>query len=94
MVRKRPVRAFLRFVETVQHCLDVQRIRDVDAYSRALQLWARAHGIVMLDLSGYLEALPTPAEPPAISMFVMAMTGLRDSPTAARGSRRLRSVTS
>lgn len=53
---------FHLLVAGVQRCLDAGRFRGpADPYALALQLWAMAHGVIALELSGLLDAGQTEA---------------------------------
>jgi AcrR family transcriptional regulator len=75
---------FLTLVEAVQRSIDAKRLVSGDAWAVASQVWAGLHGIVMLELSGFLshaDAVRTSDE----MMFNLAV-GLGDDPTLAHRS--------
>ncbi len=74
---------FTTLVAAVQRCIDAQRI-DGDAWAIASQLWATLHGVVMLELSGFLGRTEAVQTSEAISFNLWV--GLGDDPVLARRS--------
>ncbi len=75
---------FMTLVDAVQRCIEAKRIGPGDAWAIAAQMWATLHGIVMLELSGFLghsDAVRTADE----VTFNLAV-GLGDQPALARRS--------
>ncbi|MDQ6696133.1 MAG: TetR/AcrR family transcriptional regulator [Actinomycetota bacterium] len=75
---------FLMLVDAMQRSIDAKRLVSDDAWAVAAQVWAALHGIVMLELSGFLshaDAVRTSDE----MMFNLAV-GLGDDPALARSS--------
>ena len=74
---------FTTLVAAVQRCIDAQRI-DGDAWAIASQMWATLHGVVMLELSGFLSRTEAVHTSEAITFNLVV--GLGDDPARARRS--------
>ena len=74
---------FTTLVAAVQRCIDAQRI-DGDAWAIASQMWATLHGVVMLELSGFLGRTEAVRTSEAITFNLVV--GLGDDPALARRS--------
>lgn len=74
---------FTTLVAAVQRCIDAQRI-DGDAWAIASQMWATLHGVVMLELSGFLGRTEAVQTSEAITFNLVV--GLGDDPALARRS--------
>ncbi len=75
---------FLTLVDAMQRSIDAERFNPGDPWAIANQLWAALHGVVMLELSGFLG----PADSVRTSqqmMFNLAI-GLGDDPALAHRS--------
>lgn len=75
---------FVTLVEAVQRCMDAKRIRPGEPWEVASQLWASAHGIAMLELSGFITHAAATRTSDEITLHLTI--GLGDDPAAARRS--------
>jgi AcrR family transcriptional regulator len=75
---------FIMLVDAVQRCIDAGRFSPGDPWDIAAQVWAGLHGIVMLELSGFLQR-PDAVRTTDQMMYTLAV-GLGDDPDRARRS--------
>lgn len=75
---------FIMLVDAVQRCIDAGRFSPGDPWAIAAQVWAGLHGIVMLELSGFLRR-PDAVRTTDQMMYTLAV-GLGDDPERARRS--------
>jgi AcrR family transcriptional regulator len=76
----------LRIVrDMVPGCVDAGRFRPADSWVIARQMWCHLHGLVMLELSGYLTSRPSPRAEIA-EYLTSLMVGLGDAFERAEAS--------
>jgi AcrR family transcriptional regulator len=73
----------------VRRAIDAERFRGVDVRSAATQLWTAQHGVVTLEMSGFLRPDPDPCyavREVLVPQTVNLAIGFGDEPAAARRS--------
>ncbi len=75
---------FMTLVEGVQRCIDAGRFTAEDPWAMAFQLWASVHGIVTLELSGFLTTAD--AARTSDGMIFNLAVGFGDDPALVRRS--------
>jgi AcrR family transcriptional regulator len=79
--------AFGLLLTLVRRAIDAERFVSVDALSAATQLWTAQHGVVTLEMSGFLRPDPGYAvREVVVPQTVNLAIGFGDEPAAARRS--------
>jgi len=79
--------AFGVLLALVRRAVDAERFREIDARSAATQLWTAQHGVVMLEMSGFLRPDPGYAvREVLVPQTVNLAIGFGDEPGSARRS--------
>jgi AcrR family transcriptional regulator len=74
-------------VEVVQRGIDAGRLPATEAWPGAVSTWTAAHGVVSLELDGYLGDLaPFDAVPTLRRVMQQLVVGMGDDPTRAEAS--------
>jgi AcrR family transcriptional regulator len=78
--------AFGAVHEVVRRAFRLGRAVHGTPYDATLQVWMALHGIVLLELAGYLDAMPAASEDPMASLVRNVLVGLGDLPARAEAS--------
>jgi len=78
--------AFEAFHGIVRRVFAAGRAAHGAPYDAAVQMWMALHGVVLLDLAGYLEAMPAVTADPFVGLLRTVMVGLGDQADRAAAS--------
>ena len=74
-------------VDGAQRAIDAGRLTDTDAWPAAVSLWTAIHGVVSLELDGYLGDQPSfEAVPTLRRAMYLLVVGMGDRPDRAKAS--------